>query len=84
MPAVTTRRPDLRTVEQFCAEFPAFPLASMRWLLFHRRENGLEHAVLKLGHRRLLIDVDKFFEWIQSRGQTEAMPEQTVTGEGHV
>ena len=42
-------------------------LPALRWILFHRESNGLAEcrAVLKLGKRRLLIDVEKFNEWLQ-------------------
>jgi hypothetical protein len=58
----------LRTVRQFCQENPAFTIGSIRWLLFHRQTNGLEHAVIKIG-RRLLIDEDKFFTWLDVQNE---------------
>lgn len=36
----------------------------LRHLLFHRRTNGLERAVRRVG-RCLLIDEQKFFDWIE-------------------
>lgn len=56
----------LVTVDQFCADNPAFTKGSIRWLLFHRDSNGLHRAIVKIG-RRVLIDVDKFFEWIDDQ-----------------
>lgn len=56
----------LRTVQQFCQEHPAFTLGGMRWLLFHRQNNGLDRAIVRVG-RRVLIDVDKFFEWVDAQ-----------------
>lgn len=56
----------LRKVSQFCEEYPAFTPGGVRWLLFQRQQNGLEHAVVRIG-RRLLIDVEKFFEWIDTK-----------------
>ena len=53
----------LRTVQQFCQEHVAFTIGGLRWLLFHRETNGLNKAVVKIG-RRVLIDEDKFFEWV--------------------
>ena len=58
----------LRTVTQLCEEHPAFTPGGIRWLLFNRRENGLESAVVKIG-RRVLIDVDMFFEWIAAQNR---------------
>jgi len=60
----------LRTVQQFCHEYPAFTLGGMRWLLFHREQNGLAQAVIHVG-RRVLIDVDRFFEWIDAQNGPE-------------
>jgi hypothetical protein len=59
-------RPTLLTVKQFCQQHPAFTQGSMRWLLFNRQTNGLEPAVLKVG-RRVLIDVDAFFRWLDEQ-----------------
>lgn len=56
----------LVTVQQFCHQFPAFTLGGLRWLLFHRQENDLQRAVLKIG-RRVLIDVDEFFAWLDEQ-----------------
>ena len=53
----------LLTVKQFCQQHPAFTHGGLRWLLFHRQENGLNRAVFKVG-RRILIDVDQFFGWL--------------------
>ena len=62
--AISQRR--LCTVRQFCQKNPAFTLGGMRWLLFHRQTNGLEEAVVKIG-RRVLIDEDKFFDWLDAQ-----------------
>ena len=58
----------LVTVRQFCQQHTAFSVGGIRWLLFHRNQNGLERAVRKVG-RRVLIDIDQFFLWIE--GQNE-------------
>jgi hypothetical protein len=62
--APTDRR--LRTVRLFCEEHPAFTQGSLRWLLFNRVSNGLERSVVKIG-RRVLIDTDAFFAWINEQ-----------------
>ncbi len=61
--ATALSRPTLLTVNQFCQQHPAFTPGGVRWLLFHREENGLHRAVVKVG-RRVLIDVDEFFRWL--------------------
>jgi hypothetical protein len=59
------------TPRRFVESFPnlGLSLQALRWLLFHRQVNGLEAsgAILKLGQRRLLIDVEKFHEWLQQQ-----------------
>jgi hypothetical protein len=74
----TQRR--LRTVKQFCAENPAFSPGGMRWLLFSRRENGLDHAVVRCG-RRIFIDADRFFAWLDE--QNGIAPQRHGEGHGH-
>jgi hypothetical protein len=61
----------LLTVEQFSAKEPAFSQSSVRWLIFNSKGNGLEAsgALVRLG-RRVLIDREKFFAWVQSRQRT--------------
>ena len=60
--------PRLRTIHQFCEENPAFTENSMRWHIFKAKHNGLsEHDVLKRIGRRVLIDTDKFFTWIETQ-----------------
>lgn len=54
----------LVTVRQFCEQFPAFTEGSLRWLLFHRESNGIGMAVYRVGKRKLVIDVDAFFRWL--------------------
>ncbi len=56
----------LHTVRQFCQAHPAFTPGSLRWLLFHRQTNGLDRAVVHIG-RRLLIDEDRFFAWVDAQ-----------------
>jgi hypothetical protein len=68
-----SRLPQLRTVDQFCQEHPAFTPGAMRWLLLHRQRNGIESAVVRLG-RRVFIDVERFFAWVDAqnrRGEQE-------------
>lgn len=56
-------RPTFLTVKQFCQQYQAFSHGGLRWLLFHRQQNGLACAVVKVG-RKVLIDVDQFFLWL--------------------
>lgn len=63
-----SRLPQLRTVDQFCQEHPAFTPGGMRWLLFHRQNNGLESAVVRVG-RKVFIDVERFFAWVDTQNR---------------
>lgn len=56
----------LATVAQFSKKYPAFPLGGLRWLLFHREQNGLDSAVIKLGIK-ILIDEELFFQWLDEQ-----------------
>ena len=61
-----TRPPRVYTVKQFSERNPAFSEGSLRWLLFNARENKLETAVVRVG-RRVLIDEDRFFAWLEGQ-----------------
>jgi len=58
----------LFTVRQFAESQPAFSEASIRWMVFNCKTNGLDNsgAILRNG-RRILIDSEKFSSWLQSR-----------------
>ena len=60
--------PKIVNIEQLSQEVPAFTQASIRWLIFRAKENGLEEsgAIIRLG-RRVLIDEGAFFRWVQSQ-----------------
>ena len=67
--AVETPPPPSRvlvTVQQLCQRTPAFKEQTIRQLLFDRHSNGLDKVVRHLG-RKLLIDEEQFFEWIDER-----------------
>ena len=61
--------PTLLTVKQFNQKHPAFPIGGLRHQIFHESQNGMKAAgaVLRNG-RRVLIDEERFFEWLRSRG----------------
>jgi len=62
---------NLRTVKQISAETPAFTEASLRWLIFHKNTNGFGACVRKIGGR-VLIDVERFSEWVDGHEQPAA------------
>ena len=57
----------LLTVEQLSEKYPAFTIRYLRTLLAERRTNGLDAAVLAVSKRRLMIDEEKFMEWLESK-----------------
>ena len=63
----------LRTVAQFHQEHDEFTQASLRWLIFQARRNGLQQAgaVVRVG-RRVYLDPEQFFAWIEAQQQQTA------------
>jgi hypothetical protein len=57
---------DLRTVKQISEANPGvWSEASLRWLIFNAKQNGLDAAIVKPGGR-VLIDIRRFNEWLES------------------
>jgi hypothetical protein len=56
----------LLSVKELAARHPAFTIGSLKWLLFHREENGLASVVVQLG-RKILIDERKFLDWFAKK-----------------
>jgi hypothetical protein len=54
------------TVKQFAEKYQAFTEASLRYYIFHAETNGLSMALRRLG-RKILIDEQKFFQWIDEQ-----------------
>ncbi|MCK9394335.1 MAG: hypothetical protein M0Q44_01940 [Methylobacter sp.] len=65
--------PTLSTVNQFTAKQPAFTPAAIRALIFNEHSNGLAKsgAIVRIG-RRVLIDNEKFFVWVESQNKQVA------------
>lgn len=63
----------LQTVQQFAAKHPAFPQGGLRWMIFHEKTNGMADAgvILRVG-RRVLIDEEAFFAWLDSQNAKKA------------
>lgn len=62
--------PVFLTVKNFSRKHTSIPEGGVRHNIFHAKSNGLEKsgALIRNG-RRILIDEEKFFEWLRSRGQ---------------
>ncbi len=66
--------PQFLSVDRLATKYrdAGFTKASIRWMLFNRRTNGLDSAVVQLG-RKILIDEVAFVAWLQSqRGDRRA------------
>lgn len=61
--------PRLLTVRQFAESHEWPSQAALRNLIFHRKTNGFHSVVLRVG-RRILLDEQKFFEWVRSSQST--------------
>ncbi len=59
----------LFTVDRLAEQQPGLTKGKIRWDLFNRKSNGLEEsgAVVNRG-RRLLLDQDRYLDWL-ARGQ---------------
>ena len=61
--------PTILTVKQFTQRHPAFVESGLRHLIFHRKTNGMaESGAIVRNGRRVLINEEKFFEWLLNRG----------------
>jgi hypothetical protein len=62
----------LLTVNQFTEKNPFATQGGLRFQIFNANQNGLVEsgAILRLG-RRVLIDEEKYFAWIESQQQAE-------------
>jgi len=62
--------PTLLTVKQFSQKYVAFPEGGLRWRIFHAKKNGLAlSGALVHNGRRILIDEERFFNWIRREGK---------------
>lgn len=61
------------TVRQFAETHKAFTQGGIRALIFNERSNGLAEsgAIVRVG-RKVLIDEEKFFSWIESQSRRAA------------
>jgi len=58
----------LSTVRNLTNLYPDadFTQNSIRWLIFNAKENGFSMCIVRLG-RKVLIDLDKLDEWLDSQ-----------------
>lgn len=65
-------KPNFQTVKQFVAENPAFTDGGVRFQIFNEDKNGLKEAqaIIRMG-RKVLIDADRYFDWIYNQNQSD-------------
>ena len=65
--------PTLFTVKQLCEKHPALAVGGVRFQIFNEHINGLAEsgAIIRLG-RKVLIDEDKYFDWVVGQSQAVA------------
>lgn len=62
--------PNLMTVRQFAENFPAFSTGAIRNYIFFEESNGLQvNKVIKRVGKKILIDVERFFQWIDNQNK---------------
>ena len=70
--------PNLATVRTLAQKYPdVITEGGLRWEIFNEGSNGLKEsgAIIRRG-RKVLIDTDRYFEWLYSQNKTvqEAAP----------
>ncbi len=61
------------TVKQFCERYPAFTEGGIRHNIFYKDTNGLaESGAIVRNGRRILINEEKFFAWLESENNQGA------------
>ena len=51
------------TVREITELYPSFSQSSIRWLIFNEKTNGFSQCIKRVG-RKILIDLNKFEQWI--------------------
>jgi hypothetical protein len=59
----------LATAKKIPEIYPGiFTESSIRWLIFNEHQNGFHQCVRRVG-RKVLIDLDQFEDWIDSKAE---------------
>jgi len=54
------------TVRELPNYYPAFKVSTIRTLIFNEETNGFKRCLRRIG-RKILIDLDKFEEWVDEQ-----------------
>ena len=61
---------DLIPVAEVPTEYPhLFTKGQFQWLMNRRERNGLSHAIVKVGERRLFLSKSRFAEWLANQSE---------------
>lgn len=58
--------PRLIPVKEWPKHHPWPPIGGLRHLIFHAKSNGFDRVVRRVG-RRVLIDEQAFFSWVEAQ-----------------
>ena len=76
---------ELMTVKQFCERFAWARPGGLRAQLFNRKQNGMDalRVIVQQG-RKVLVDVHRYFEWLDKYGNSAGgnACENTSTSKG--
>lgn len=61
----------LLTVTEFSLRFN-WSQGGIRHLIFHARRNGFDRVIRRVG-RKILLDQDQFFRWLDQRNKVEGV-----------
>ena len=64
-----TNNPNYLTIPQFCERHEFATLGGIRHLVFHAETNGFSKCIRRMG-RRVLLNEDAVFTWIDEQGKT--------------
>jgi len=55
-------------ITDFLLEYPSYSPSQIKWLLLHRKTNGLSAHVRRIG-KPLYLNVPGFLDWIENRAE---------------
>lgn len=57
----------LLTIKDFANKHKAFTQSALRHLIFFAEENGFKKVIRRIGKRKILIDEESFFLWVDEQ-----------------
>ncbi len=58
-----------QSITHFTAANPSFRPGGIKALIHHEKTNGLKEsgAIIRIGRKKILINVEKFFSWVEAQ-----------------